>query len=183
MFYHSILYIKIIYYLLPIITINNNNGTSTTATITATNSNNTDQPPPAQTHIHQRHLKKKNTHTQPERSAQPQISNPSAPSQISNPQHHPKIPSHNEMVASKIRETWTARHNSVLALLVLNISDDDGSCAVSGELASRVLAHDACASSDNGHLALELIVWRCGVCSFSIEGGAGIWCEKREKIN
>ena len=105
MFYHSILYIKIIYYLLPIITINNNNGTSTTATITATNSNNTDQPPPAQTHIHQRHLKKKkthtHTHTQPERSAQPQISNPSAPSQI---------PNHDEMVASKIRVTWIARH-------------------------------------------------------------------------
>ena len=77
MFYHSILYIKIIYYLFLIITINNNNGTSTTAATTATNSNNIGQPPLAQTHIHQRHLKKKkkkthtHTHTQPERSAQP----------------------------------------------------------------------------------------------------------------
>ena len=62
------------------------------------------------------------------------------------------------MVASEIRETWAARHGGVLALLILDVGNDDGSCTVIGELASRVLAHAVCASGDNGHLALELIV-------------------------
>ncbi|KAK9989227.1 hypothetical protein SO802_029466 [Lithocarpus litseifolius] len=34
-----------------------------------------------------------------------------------------------EMVASEIGETWTARHGVVLALLFLDVSDGDGSCA------------------------------------------------------
>ena len=85
------------------------------------------------------------------------------------------------MVASEIRETWTVRHGGVLGLLVLDVSNDDGLCAVSGELESHVLAYAVCTFGDNGHLALELIVWRCGVCSFSIEGGARILCEKRKK--
>ena len=62
------------------------------------------------------------------------------------------------MVASEIRETWTVRHDGVLGLLVLDVSNDDGLCAVSGELESRVLAHAVCTFGDNGHLALELIV-------------------------
>ncbi|KAL0009206.1 hypothetical protein SO802_010708 [Lithocarpus litseifolius] len=56
-----------------------------------------------------------------------------------------------EMVASEIGETWTARHGGVLAL---DTGDVDGSCAVSGELASRGLTHAACAS---GHLAWSLL--------------------------
>ena len=63
-----------------------------------------------------------------------------------------------KMMANEIRETWTARHDGVLALLVLDVGDDDGLCAVSSELASRDLAHAVYASGDNGHLALELIV-------------------------
>ena len=50
------------------------------------------------------------------------------------------------------------RHGGVLGLLVLDVSNDDGLCAVSGELESRVLAHAVCTFGDNGHLALELIV-------------------------
>ena len=102
--------------------------------------------------------KKEKEKTQLERSAQPQILNPSTPSQISNPQHHPKIPNHGKMVASEIKETQTARHSGVLAILVLDVGDDDGSCAASGELASRILTHAVCAFGDNGHLALELII-------------------------
>ena len=39
-----------------------------------------------------------------------------------------------------------------MALLVLDVGDDDGSCAVSGEL----VAHAACASGDNGHRQTDL---------------------------
>ena len=62
------------------------------------------------------------------------------------------------MVASEIRETWKARHGDVLALFILDVGDDNGSCAMSNKLVSHVLTHAACASSDNGHLALEFIV-------------------------
>ena len=41
-----------------------------------------------------------------------------------------------------------------MALFVLDVSDDDGLCAMSGELAS--LAHTACASNDNGHRQIDL---------------------------
>ena len=71
-----------------------------------------------------------------------------------------------EMVASKIRETWMVRHGSIFPFLILDVDNDDGSCAVSNDLESHGLVHAACASNDNGHLALELIVWRCGVCHF-----------------
>ena len=79
------------------------------------------------------------------------------------------------MVASEIRETWTARHNGVLALLVLDVGNDDGSCTVSGKLVSRDLAHAACAFDDNGHLCLGgycLKMWSVSFYSFSVEGGA-----------
>ncbi|KAK7819571.1 hypothetical protein CFP56_040152 [Quercus suber] len=53
-----------------------------------------------------------------------------------------------------------------LALLVLDVGDDDGSCAVSGKVARRGLTHAASSASDYSHLALELALWSCacGVC-------------------
>ena len=39
-----------------------------------------------------------------------------------------------------------------MALLVLDVGDDDGSCAVSSEL----VAHAACASGDNGNRQTDL---------------------------
>ena len=41
-----------------------------------------------------------------------------------------------------------------MALLVLDVGDDDGLCAVSSELAS--LAHATCTSGDNGHRQTDL---------------------------
>ena len=53
-----------------------------------------------------------------------------------------------------------------MALLVLDVGDDDGSCAVSGELArlgdgsyavsGELVAHAACTSGDNGHCQTNL---------------------------
>ena len=103
MFYHSILYIKIIYYFLPIITINNNNGTSTIAATTASNSNNTGQPPLAQTHIHQRHLKifkkkkkKKKKNNQRDRHNHKSQTH----------WHHPKSQIHSSIPKSQITARW-----------------------------------------------------------------------------
>ena len=39
-----------------------------------------------------------------------------------------------------------------MALLVLDVGDDDGSCAVNGKL----VAYAACASDDNGHRQTDL---------------------------
>ena len=39
-----------------------------------------------------------------------------------------------------------------MAFLVLDVGDDDGSCAVSGKL----VAHAACTSNDNGHRQTDL---------------------------
>ena len=41
-----------------------------------------------------------------------------------------------------------------MALLILDVGDDDGLCAVSSELTS--LAHAACTFGDNGHRQTDL---------------------------
>ena len=55
-----------------------------------------------------------------------------------------------------------------MALLILDVDDDDGKCAVSGELtrlddddglcavSGEIVAHAACASSDDGHHQTDL---------------------------
>ncbi|KAK7847045.1 hypothetical protein CFP56_007167 [Quercus suber] len=58
------------------------------------------------------------------------------------------------------------RCSDALAHFVLDVRDNDGSCAVGGEMASRGFAYAACSASDYGHLAFELVLWRCGVCHF-----------------
>ncbi len=55
-------------------------------------------------------------------------------------------------------DVGTDRSRDFLALLVLDVGDYNGSCAVIGEAACCGLADAACASGDDGHLALELVL-------------------------